>query len=567
MKHPLRSAALLAALFLPALLPRPAAAQVVRGELVERGSSRPIGGALVILVDSAGGRIATSITDAAGNYVLHAPRAGTYTLRSERVGFRSVTSSPLVLRVDEERRFRMEGDAAVVSLAGITATSERRCRARPGSGPGTAVLWEEARKALSAAAAAEQASLLRYDVETYWRDLAAGTLTVMADNRKRQSGMARSPFRSRSLDSLSTLGYVREEGDSIAFDAPDAHVLLSDRFLAEHCFRVEDEGAGPGEVGLAFEPVRSREVAEVAGVLWMDRATAELRRLEYRYVNVDREVASNSGGRVEFTRLPSGAWVVSRWYIRMPLFRQVASFSPGFDAASVRNRPRNRLVAIREEGGEILGSSVREMRGVGRTGRVAGMVWDSLGVRPLPGAQVFLSGTSWSAISDSVGRFAIEGVPEGRYALSFSHPALAMWGAVAAPSNVEVPRAGDDPVIVSTPSLETVLARTCKADDFKTHPGAAMGVVTREGRPQARARVQLTWRWFNPMTRTLRDSGTRVETNDRGFYAVCGIPADVRIDIEVTPADAQATFAEQLNLLGERFARKDMALVAGQRGP
>lgn len=568
MTHTIRSAALLAALFLLSSLPRPAAAQVVRGELVERGSGRPIRGALVVLLDSAGEKRATSLTDSAGAYVLHALRPGTFTVRAERVGFRSVTSAPLALGVDEERTHRLESDAAAVSLAGITARSGRRCRPRPGSVQGTAVLWEEARKALTAAAAAEQAMMLRYDVELYGRDLAAGSLTVMADDRRRLSGQARSPFRSRSPDTLSTLGYVREEGDSVAFDAPDAHVLLSDQFLAEHCFHVREEGAGPGEVGLAFEPVGSRRVPEVAGVLWMDRETAELRRLEYGYVNVPRHVSDHAGGRVEFTRLPSGAWVVSRWYIRMPLMEQAGSFTvEGADGIRSRTRMRSRLVAIREEGGEILGSSIQEMRGAARTGRVEGIVWDSLGMRPLEGAQVFLSGTSWIARSDSVGRFAIEGVPEGRYGVSFLHPALATWGAVPSPAHVEVPAAGDDPVVVATPSLETLLARICKPDDFRTHPGVAMGVVTRDGRPQAGARVDLTWQWMNPVTRTIRDTGTRVETNGRGFYAACGIPVDVRILVGITPADSETVYQERLNLLGERFARKDVELVGSLPEP
>ena len=68
------------------------------------------------------------------------------------------------------------------------------------------------------------------------------------------------------------------------FWAPDAGVLLSDSFLDTHCLRIR---AGGSElVGLDFEPVPNRDVADIAGTLWLDPATAELQRVDFRYVNL-----------------------------------------------------------------------------------------------------------------------------------------------------------------------------------------------------------------------------------------------------------------------------------------
>jgi hypothetical protein len=75
----------------------------------------------------------------------------------------------------------------------------------------------------------------------------------------------------------------------------------------------------PGAVGLGFEPVKDRQVPEIKGTLWVDRASAELRALEYEYVNVPSTVrAPGLGGRSEFARLAGGGWIIRDWYIRMP---------------------------------------------------------------------------------------------------------------------------------------------------------------------------------------------------------------------------------------------------------
>ena len=43
--------------------------------------------------------------------------------------------------------------------------------------------------------------------------------------------------------------------------APDAAVLLSDEFLDTHCFHVtRNERRAPGLIGLAFQPVRGRNL-------------------------------------------------------------------------------------------------------------------------------------------------------------------------------------------------------------------------------------------------------------------------------------------------------------------
>ena len=278
------------------LLPRIAIAQTVDGELVERGGGRPIASAVVVLLDSAGARQAAMLTGADGRFRLRAPGAGRFQLRAERVGFRATLSPPLSLADGQTLAYRMEGDALTVTLEGISVSAGRRCTPRPGSGPETAELWEEARKVLSATALAEEQALLRYDLLVYARQLEPARRRVVSDLRWAVNAQARTPFHSVSADVLSEQGFVAEDGDSLVYRAPDAAVLLSDSFLEDHCFSVAEDAARPGMVGLAFEPVAGRTVADVSGVLWLDRATAQLRTLEYRYVRLPRELAWDGAG-------------------------------------------------------------------------------------------------------------------------------------------------------------------------------------------------------------------------------------------------------------------------------
>jgi hypothetical protein len=72
---------------------------------------------------------------------------------------------------------------------------------------------------------------------------------------------------------------------------------------------------------MSFEPESEREVPEVRGTIWLDARTFELRLVEFRYSRLPSPSGNrNIGGEVHFTRLPSGAWIVERWFIRIPRY-------------------------------------------------------------------------------------------------------------------------------------------------------------------------------------------------------------------------------------------------------
>src|SRR5690606_12682686 len=76
----------------------PAAAQVIGGGVVEQGTGRLVAGAVVVLVDGAGVQRRGVLTDDAGRFRMEAPGVGRYTVRVERIGYRSSEYPAMELR-------------------------------------------------------------------------------------------------------------------------------------------------------------------------------------------------------------------------------------------------------------------------------------------------------------------------------------------------------------------------------------------------------------------------------------------------------------------------------------
>lgn len=328
-------------------LAAPAHAQSVTGSFVDAGGA-PIPSARVSLQDESGRVVHAALTDASGRFTLRAPAAGRYVLRGERIGYASTVSEPLQIGAGEQASHRLVGIGQRVLLEAVVVAAEARCAPRPGTSQETAVVWGEVRKALDVVSATTGDQRARFAVELFEREVESPSGTVTADQRRRVEGMARKPFVTVDPEILSTVGFIERVGEGYTYAAPDADVLLSDRFLEEHCFRLRATGApSPGLIGLAFEPVRGRRVPDVQGVLWVDRASAELRLLEFEYTRAPiRGPRGVPGGSMEFQRLPDGRWITSSWVIRMPV-------EAARTQANVLVPQARQVVAVREVGGAV----------------------------------------------------------------------------------------------------------------------------------------------------------------------------------------------------------------------
>jgi hypothetical protein len=138
---------------------------------------------------------------------------------------------------------------------------------------------------------------------------------------------------------LAVRGFVR--GSLTAgweYFAPDENVLLSKDFADTHCFRVVRDRKREREIGVSFEPSPDRKIGEVAGVIWLDEESAELREIVFRFVNIGEVERFKPGGNVHFRRLASGAWIVDDWRLRFPVLEvSVGSLDRLIQAGYVEN--------------------------------------------------------------------------------------------------------------------------------------------------------------------------------------------------------------------------------------
>ena len=525
----------------------PLGAQTVRGRLLEQGSGAPVAATLVALVDESGTQRASVLTDRDGHFSMQAPVPGRYRLRAERIGHATTLSPFLQLESGTALEHTLDVPVQTVQLEGLVVKSaRRRCATRADAGEGVATLWEEARKALNATAHTEEKQLFRFVTARFEREIDLRTRRVEREKRNTQTTSSSNPFVSISPEELQENGYVQTASDGesgVVYYAPDARVLLSRAFLDGHCFRIRaGEKDSEGQIGLAFEPVRGRSVPDIEGVLWVDARSAELRALEYRYTGLDLSGETREiGGRLDFQRLPSGAWVVRNWAIRMPLVGRQAVRWRG----AVRDA-RERVIGLREEGGEVIefvASDGRRFAGAARS-TLAGTVLDGDRGAPLPGARVFLAGTEYATETDAEGRFRMEGVPEGRYSVGFSHPSLDSLG-YSPEARETVLRRGRITPLALTLSRAAVMSALCP-EALAEGEGAVAGAVRdlETGRALPGAEVSVTWRRYDlagasPLAIHEEQTGFRVRSDFQGMYRVCGVPKDQTVTVHATLVDGR----------------------------
>jgi len=316
-------------------------AQAVRGRLLDAQSGEPVAGALIVMLDSEGAEVASTVTSARGTYHVRATGAGLFRLRAERIGFENSLSGEITLLAGQTASADLTASSSAIVLPVLTVESETECSVRPEEGQATYVLWEEARKALQVTE--KTAAAYRFDAVTYQRQVNLWGEALEQGDAEFVSYAGRHPWRSVPMDELEEHGYARKAEEGTYFYGPDAEVLLSDQFLDSHCFRYRT-GVDDVVVGLAFEPVREEgDRVDVEGVLWMDRETSQLRTLEFLYTGVERPTHLGTGpgpyGQIVFDQLPGGGWIVREWWIRTP--------------AGSRQRGVQTYVTYEQQGGRV----------------------------------------------------------------------------------------------------------------------------------------------------------------------------------------------------------------------
>lgn len=548
----------------------PALAQVVRGVVVDPADV-PVPGVVVQLMDAAtNGAAARALTNERGEYRLAPPRPGTYQLHTLRIGFRPVSSEPIALRSGETVTRRLVLTGVPFSLAAVRVEGRSSCRAMGDAAAATFAVWEQARSALTATQLTAGERAVMATTVTYERTMDPLGRRVLEQTASVQSAFVAQPWRSLGPDAVRADGYVSIDRDGwTTYSAPGLDVLLSTSFLEDHCFRLV-AGRGQSEVGIAFEPTRertrNRAVAEIRGTLWLDRASAELRRLEFRYVNLSAEQEAVAGGELAFVRLADGAWAISRWGIRMPALEQ------GFRAQrSIGSAVR--VAAIKVAGGELaLATRGTDTLWARAPVVLAGAVLDAASGNPAAGARVRLAGTPLADTTDERGRFRIAGVLPGSYTLEVGTASLDSVRA-AYPVPLEFTDSATT-VEVRVPTAAQMVGTVCAKTRFAPDaPGILVGSVSMRGDSMPPRNVKVFAEWTDLSLRGTRGAVVdrqrrwfEARTDSRGEFRMCGVPVNTALTLRAESDSAGGAPVDVRIPPNGRFAHVELLLdrmVAG----
>lgn len=536
-----RAATIVAAMML-ASVSSTAITQQVRGVIRDSATASVLPGAVASLFDAANKPIARTIADQQGRYRLTAPESAVR-LQILRIGYR-----PREIRLPMNR-----GDSALtidVSMAPVpkflsaVLVSDRAVCPERESGGEALALWEQARAGLLATVVARTARPARVRNLLYRRGIDARSGKITSQTVTRSSGVSSQPFvASRPAVDFARYGYMVEDGNGRTYFAPDADVLLDPSFMTAHCFRLEiDDRQHAREIGLAFTPAPGRDtIVDVAGMLWLDRGTLELRMMEFHYTGLEPAVLpKHAGGSLSFRMMPNGVAFIERWSILMPLLQRtvVPNANPGFDLPR-RMRRDVSVISLHESGGELARASWPDAEWKGALGVVNGRVVERVTNRSLPNVRVSLSGSPYGGLTDSTGAFSMDEILPGPYTLSAADTVLAEFE-ISQSKSVAIDVAREQPITLTLEwqTVDDMIASLCREE--RGPPGAAILGRTRnaDGSPSPDVALDAAWQGDFQVTASGSLSFRRVlrsgQSNARGVFYLCNVPPEHRIGVRAT---------------------------------
>jgi hypothetical protein len=522
-------------------LPMTLRGQVVELLLRESTNERPVGGAIVRLLEGSV-EVSRGLSDEIGRLSLRVSRKGVYRLKIDRIGYASFFTETFSIGSDEVIQKRIGLPSNIVHLPEIRTISATQCTSTGVQGTVATALWTEVQKALTA-----NVMTLEQRVPLHVREFVR-ELDVDATPLREWVELSRvsiqPPFGSLPPAALLKTGFVYEMADSAVFAAPDAALLLSKEFVLSHCFFPKT--GSDGVAGLGFRPLNSRRRTDVTGTLWVDQNSSELKWLEYEYTGLPAGLgASRLGGRVDFTRTPGGRWIISYWHIRMPRVQTRVV------EVQLRSKEITDIVGYTDRGGRV--EVAGDTAGVVYRAILSGQVYDSTKNIGLAGAVVWVVGSADTIRTDSAGRFQLALALSGPRIVEARHPNLVALGG---PAKLETILSLGDTSFVrfSSPSLSTLVKAFCLNAN---RPGrvSIVGLVRRkDGAPADRHQV----RAFHRRNRTnVPIPDTRpTSTTASGAFGLCNLPSSDTV--LVTVANGKETVVELPVITGKRSGWVDI---------
>ena len=180
-----------------------------------------------------------------------------------------------------------------------------------------------------------------------------------------------------------------------------------------------------------------------------------------------------------------------------------------------------------------------------KTGKagISGVVVDSLNLRYLPGADVIIQGVDATLVTDSLGRFHIEGLPPGTYQVGVFHPLLDTLGISVASQPFRVGPDSTSLVVLSVPPAATLISRRCPPPLVDLAGSAVIGRVNDPEtlQPVAGAEVSIAWMEIEVSKEVgIRQTPhvVRDTTNAAGEFHLCGLPNSMDATLQARKATA-----------------------------
>jgi hypothetical protein len=466
-----------------------ASAQSLTGTVLRADGTTASGVIVLMLSERRDSVFARTTTGSDGRFLLRVARDRRVLLQLLRIGQRPQLEGPHAVSAATTTTVRIALADAPLQLAAVTVRDNAQCVVRPDSATTVAQLYEEARKALLSSSITTDARNMTARFVTFTRheDLRGRQVTPI--QRVSETRETSRPFSSVSADSLARIGYVYTVDDGTVYRAPDAEVLLSERFLNTHCLQLVNGTQDRADyVGVGFRPVgATKDRVEIRGTMWLDRSRTMLESVEFSYEPLAPDLSrARVGGMVEFARTPTNIWFVKRWELRMPRHstRRVSAVAQSL----IPGETTQRLL----DGLDVTGGEVHTL---------------SVGTQTL-----------YSADPSVV--------------VAIEEPVIP----------VADPAAAAPITTLMTPALCTGMADTT---------GSIVGrVVDQTNYGVGDVRVTATWKEqfrqagdvFTWRTRTLTTASAL-----GGGYALCGLPLATTISVDATPANTKST-AHQASL-------------------
>lgn len=168
---------------------------------------------------------------------------------------------------------------------------------------------------------------------------------------------------------------------------------------------------------------------------------------------------------------------------------------------------------------------VSRLSAQGRTGRIRGVVIDSLLGAMLPGAEVRVARLNRATVTDSAGRFVLDTVPPGEWTVAFRHASLDSLKIIDPGTLVRVFAGASASVTLATPAFEAIRDRFCAETPDSLSPTVAFGGVHAADGSRVRINVVVSWMLGGASGGNARPGSVRtIVEGDSQLWVACGIP-------------------------------------------